>query len=76
VRADGSADPGGAQVRGACTPAKLAGKWGYIDKTGNIVIEPQFDSAHRFSAELAQVHVGDKIGYIDKTGRYVWQSAK
>ena len=49
---------------------------GYIDKTGNIVIEPQFDFAHRFSGELAQVHVGDKIGYIDKTGRYVWQPAK
>jgi hypothetical protein len=27
---------------------KIGGKWGYIDKTGKIVIKPQFDEAGDF----------------------------
>jgi len=46
-------------------------KWGYIDKTGQIVIKPQFDNAENFSEGLARVKVGDKYGYIDKTGQIV-----
>ncbi|PSO65063.1 MAG: hypothetical protein BRC36_04695 [Cyanobacteria bacterium QH_2_48_84] len=44
---------------------------GYIDKTGEIVINRQFDYAGEFSEGLAMVKVGDKWGYIDKTGEMV-----
>ena len=57
-------------------------KWGYINPTGEMVIQPQFDSAGTFKNGLAQVTIeGDswqdrKIGYIDKTGKYVWEPRK
>jgi hypothetical protein len=50
-------------------PVEEDGKWGYIDKTGRVVIKPQFDDALRFSEELAKVKVGRKFGFIDKTGK-------
>src|ERR1035441_6646417 len=44
-------------------------------KTGQIVINPQFDGADAFSEGLAAVRIGDdktgKWGYIDKAGKYV-----
>lgn len=47
-------------------------KFGYIDKHGNIVIEPQFESADEFSEGLAAVESDDGLkGYIDETGNYV-----
>ncbi len=46
-------------------------KWGYIDKTGKMVIEPQFDKVKAFSGGLATVEINGKWGYIDKTGRMV-----
>src|SRR5262245_32107903 len=47
---------------------------GYIDRTGKIVIKPQFDGATDFSEGLAVVAVhegGYKEGYIDETGKMV-----
>jgi len=44
---------------------------GFIDKTGEFVIEPQFRSAMDFSEGLAGVLVQDKWGFIDRTGRFV-----
>ena len=57
-------------------PIQQDGKVGFIDKTGKIVITPQFDSAssdegRTFSEGLAAVKVGDKWGYIDKSGKFV-----
>jgi len=57
-------------------------KWGYINPTGEMVIQPQFDSAGTFKNGLAQVTIeGDSwqdrtSGYIDKTGKYVWEPRK
>jgi WG containing repeat len=48
---------------------KQGGKWGYLDKTGKMAIEPQFAEALRFSEGLAAVKNGDKWGYIDKSGK-------
>jgi DUF971 family protein len=45
-------------------------KWGFIDKTGNFVIKPQFDDAHDFSEGLAAVKLNGKWGYIDKNGSF------
>lgn len=33
-------------------------KWGYIDKLGNIIIEPMFDYACNFSEGLARFNMG------------------
>jgi len=59
-----AAPPGMARV-------KLSGKWGYIDRTGRIVINPQFEEAGDFSEGLARVKTGGKWGYIDRTGRFL-----
>jgi hypothetical protein len=42
-----------------------AGKWGYIDKQGKMVIEPQFGQARAFGEGLALVRIGD-----EETGRW------
>ncbi|SRR6266498_501503 len=46
-------------------------RWGYIDKTGKIVIPPQFESAAPFSEGLAAIHNCDHSYFIDKTGKTV-----
>jgi hypothetical protein len=59
-------------------PVMVDGKWGFIDNTGTIKIEPQFNlriGSPGFSEGLAAVAVGEnndeKWGYIDKTGAWV-----
>lgn len=49
----------------------LDDKFGYIDKTGKFLIQPQFDYALPFSGGRALVVVGEKIGFIDKAGSFV-----
>ena len=56
---------------------KINGKWGFIDKSGQMVIQPQFATNYfskpsYFSGGLALVWAGEKWGYIDMTGKYVW----
>jgi len=46
-------------------------KFGFIDKTGNIVIEAKFDKALVFSEGLAPAQVDDKWGYINRKGDFV-----
>jgi len=48
-------------------------RYGYIDKTGKVVIEPQFESAGDFSEGLAAVSMNGKFGYIDVNGQFVIQ---
>jgi len=55
---------------------KVGDKWGFVDTTGRMAIEPQFDFAAPFFDGLALVQMGTedaKRGYIDKTGSYVWK---
>lgn len=53
---------------------------GYIDKTGKMVIKPQFLGAREFSEGLAAVLVPSSTpgnpqwGYIDKTGKFIIQA--
>ena len=47
------------------------GKYGYIDKTGRLVILCKYDRAFNFHEGLALVIKSRKCGYIDKTGREV-----
>lgn len=61
---------------------KIGGKWGFIDKSGKLVINPQFDNTGMFSEGLGNVCVGkcgtfgdkpdeSKWGFIDAAGKYV-----
>lgn len=45
--------------------------YGYLNKTGEVVIKPGFQIATSFAEGLAAVTIGDKWGYIDKTGKQV-----
>jgi hypothetical protein len=68
-------------------PIQQNGKWGYINRSGEVVIKPQFDSAGEFADGLALVRYpprkkplkpGEKkpelvegMGFIDQTGKVV-----
>ncbi len=52
-------------------PVNVNGKFGYIDKSGNEIIPPQFDYAGNFSEGLAPVSILGKWGFIDKTGTII-----
>ncbi|HRX49599.1 MAG TPA: WG repeat-containing protein [Spirochaetota bacterium] len=43
-------------------------KFGYADREGNIIIEPQYTQAEDFSEGLAAVKIEDKYGYINREG--------
>ncbi len=45
--------------------------WGYIDREGVMVIEPQFDDAWDFHEGLAVIKIDWARGYIDRSGRIV-----
>jgi hypothetical protein len=53
------------------------GLWGFMDRSGNVVIEPRFVSANDFIKGLAGVCVpgpnrdGQRCGYIDHSGAFV-----
>ena len=53
-------------------PPNFPGSMGYIDKTGALVIAPQFSLAWNFSGGLARVQVGGKMIYINKQGKTVF----
>jgi hypothetical protein len=50
---------------------KVAYKWGYIFKTGQFAIRPEYDGAYPFHDGLAMVRKGISTGYVDKTNRYL-----
>ena len=49
----------------------MASKYGFIDKNGKVVIEPQFYDVHTRGEGFAQVEKDGKWGYIDKNGKVV-----
>jgi hypothetical protein len=76
----GSSDAAGSDDTGGVSglyPVSVDGKWGYIDSTGALKIQPQFDGGGPFSEGLAAVGVNEngvtKCGYIDETGDWVIQ---
>ncbi len=48
---------------------RIGDRWGYIDGAGKILIQPQFEKARDFFAELTAVQVGGKWGFIDRSGQ-------
>jgi len=62
-------------------PIKENGKYGFIDATSEVIIEPQFDDVEvaslgepaKFTEGLIAVKIGDKWGYINVEGEVVIQ---
>jgi hypothetical protein len=52
-------------------PIVVQDRWGYIDRSGAVVIEPRFGEAHAFEGGLARVAVAGRYGYIDPSGAVV-----
>ena len=52
-------------------PVKRGGKWGYIDKTGKLIVPAVYDEACTFKTNVAPVTLNGKKGYMDKSGRIV-----
>lgn len=51
---------------------ELDDKWGWCDKTGKIIINPQFEDASLFGhSDLAPVQSAGKTGFVDKKGTFV-----
>jgi hypothetical protein len=59
-----------AYAEGTCA-ASVASRWGFIDKSGTFVIEPQFEDVWPFSDGLACVRRGGLWGFIDRAGEMV-----
>ncbi|MDD5934654.1 MAG: WG repeat-containing protein [Clostridiales bacterium] len=53
------------------TSVKVNGKWGFINDTGDIVLEFQYEDARPFSRGLAGVKGADGWNYIDESGNIV-----
>src|SRR5437868_2238657 len=52
-------------------PFSEKGKYGYINKTGKVVLPAQFEYSEKFYEGLAVVKQGGKRGFIDMTGKMV-----
>jgi hypothetical protein len=54
-------------------PVKVDDKYGYMDRNGKLVVDPQYAGASRFSEGLAAVQLkkAEKVGYIDVSGKLV-----
>lgn len=79
-----STAPAAGDAEAVLYPVRYNGKWGYIDRSGTVVVEPQFDEAYAFSEGLGRFGVDQetvgKFGFIDATGaiviapRFSWAS--
>lgn len=48
-----------------------AGRWGFVDLTGNIVIPCKYDKVWTFQEERAPVTLNNKYGFVDSEGNEV-----
>ncbi len=60
-------------------PVRIKGKWGYINRKGDLILQPSWDEAEEFNEGTAQVKVlsgsESKYGFIDSIGQWVVQPA-
>src|SRR5438270_284384 len=50
-------------------PVKINGKFGYINRSGKVAIQPQFDDAEEFADGYAPVKLANRWGYVDSGGK-------
>ncbi len=49
-------------------PVSVDGQWGYIDREGELMVEPRFEMAWPFSENMALVQIDGRYGFIDIDG--------
>ena len=54
-------------------PVEVDERWGYIDNTGELLMEPQFEHAADFFEGFASVWLEDGVGFIDTSGNLVYE---
>src|SRR4051812_22317164 len=59
------------RVVGELLPVLVNGKWGFIDRAGKVVVEPQFDAYSYLEEGLMAVEVRGKWGYANAAGEIV-----
>jgi len=47
------------------------GKWGYMDESGKVIIDPQFTGTQHFVEGKAIVQTSDLYGLIDREGQFI-----
>lgn len=52
-------------------PVGIGDKYGFIDRTGKLTINPQYDGSGSFIGSIAPVIIDDKIGFINAKGAYM-----
>ena len=57
--------------RNALYPVCQNKKWGYVNKSGEVKIQPQFEKAGMFQNGMAPVVFNEKVGFINEKGVYV-----
>lgn len=55
----------------AAVQSAETGKWGYIDKTGDLVIPCQYDDCGYFADDIAKTRLNNKWGYINAKNEVV-----
>jgi hypothetical protein len=57
---------------GICFLVNQDGRWGWCDKEGKLIINPQFSKAYPFYGnKITAVQSGRSYGYIDTQGKFV-----
>jgi hypothetical protein len=52
-------------------PIRVSSKWGFIDRSGSVVVAPTYDAAGDLHEGRIRVNVGSHAGYIDLSGKMV-----
>ena len=50
---------------------RIEGAYGFIDRTGKVVIAPRFQAVSSFTGSFAEVRLGNASGIIDRSGHLV-----
>jgi hypothetical protein len=51
-------------------PVDVGGRWGFVNKSGETMVNPQFERAKPFSEGLAGVRTGGRWGFIGENGKF------
>ena len=54
---------------GTLYPVVMGSRWGFVDKNGSLVINPQFERAEPFAENRAAIRLGGQWGYVDAAGK-------
>jgi len=53
----------------------IGGRFGFMDRTGQVVIAPQWQFVDEFHRGTCRVNSADVRGYINPQGKYIWKLA-